>query len=861
MSNRPETNAEWALWYVRHGYAPVPVMPGTKATYVKWNHTDLPEVTEEHVISWWEKWPDASIAILSGRRSGGLVSIDCDEHHEDGRDESGERTKLEWERGHGELPETLSFISGSGGVQYLYRTDADIRNSTDNTEGRRLSVDIRGEGGLFVVPPSVHPNGNRYEWQDWPWDVEPAEADDNVLRFIEYVQRESKADASKKTEDGRGHASFELPEVINKGSRHSTLVAYAASLRAKGYHDDVLRSCLLVANKERCKPPYSTEELEKIVSYYCDKKPGYDGRGDFKGDDILSEEEIIELCKESYVFVKLWGGDQKGYKTRVTAMRALMAAIAPYTDRDADKTVSVFMKSKLYDSDEDSPDVLRAIAKEACKSVKCVYDRDLGLTPIATAKGVFRKPSKPFWDANMVIRYNMLADVIRTDLHARFIDGAPAYWDGRWVFSRRAIEQATFIFTEDLSNNGRKEVAGHITDNMQKALMTDSDADYDGEVYVQLLNGTYRVNASAGIEEVEPDPSMLIVGRMEARLHNPGPNKMDEFLDGITCGDRAVRARLEEMVGLCMTGSTVIAKSFVLQGEAGIGNAEDASNGKSTFIKVLKAMLGSANCTSITPKTLGKQFQAASIIGKTAILADEMAPDALSGKDNTTFKQIVAGFVLHTDVKFKDGIDFKPMGTVVMSLNKTLEYDGSDQGLKRRLAFIPFRAVFHEGTSDCNPNLKDELCRSRDAIDRLAWLGMQGLLRVVRTHRLTYVRGADEMLESARLDRDPVAAWVAMDSIEWEDISGRATSLVYEQFRKWCTSNGWSGRKEDGIPVSSEFSKKLGKEALVVRSAARAIELGIEPNAPAKWRIGTKVKHPREMGKPSSVRVYSILSA
>ena len=95
----------------------------------------------------------------ASRQGTGIVAPDFDERPE--IDESGLRTLHDWEKSNGELPETLTAITGSGGMHYLYRTDKHIAKSEDKTEDKRVGIDIRADGSYIVAPPSIHPNGKR----------------------------------------------------------------------------------------------------------------------------------------------------------------------------------------------------------------------------------------------------------------------------------------------------------------------------------------------------------------------------------------------------------------------------------------------------------------------------------------------------------------------------------------------------------------------------------------------------------------------------------------------------------------------------------------------------------------------------
>jgi hypothetical protein len=107
------------------------------------------------IHAWWTRWPDANIAIATGAVSG-IVVIDIDPRH-------GGPTSLEaWERDNGPLPRTLETETGGGGSHKVFlHPGFPVKNRTNLVPG----VDVRGDGGYIVVPPSVHCSGGRYRWK------------------------------------------------------------------------------------------------------------------------------------------------------------------------------------------------------------------------------------------------------------------------------------------------------------------------------------------------------------------------------------------------------------------------------------------------------------------------------------------------------------------------------------------------------------------------------------------------------------------------------------------------------------------------------------------------------------------------
>ena len=108
----------------------------------------------EIVRRWWNTWPRANVAVRTGATSG-LVVLDIDPEH--GGEETLRRVLAE----HGDLPEGRTIRTGSGGRHLYFRHPGGV---VRNDSGRRIGpgVDIRGDGGYVIAPPSRHASGKQY---------------------------------------------------------------------------------------------------------------------------------------------------------------------------------------------------------------------------------------------------------------------------------------------------------------------------------------------------------------------------------------------------------------------------------------------------------------------------------------------------------------------------------------------------------------------------------------------------------------------------------------------------------------------------------------------------------------------------
>ncbi|GGD19447.1 bifunctional DNA primase/polymerase [Sinisalibacter lacisalsi] len=116
--------------------------------------TDLNAINE-----WWSNYPGANIGIATGPISG-LFVVDVD----DGPSKTGFVSLQTLEAEHGQLPRDVCVRTGSGGLHiYLMNPQINVRNSAGKLGE---NIDIRGDGGYVVAPPSHHVSGNLYAWEE-----------------------------------------------------------------------------------------------------------------------------------------------------------------------------------------------------------------------------------------------------------------------------------------------------------------------------------------------------------------------------------------------------------------------------------------------------------------------------------------------------------------------------------------------------------------------------------------------------------------------------------------------------------------------------------------------------------------------
>ncbi len=148
-----------ALAYAKQDIRVIPIKQGEKRPPMQgWQNAATSDPVT--IRTWFEgQFKDCGLGIATGEfRNRYLVVIDIDDRPEF----SGSDTLKDLEQLHGELPNTVEVITGSGGRHIYFLTDQPIRNEASGKLGQ--GIDVRGIGGQVLAPPTIHPNGKTYEW-------------------------------------------------------------------------------------------------------------------------------------------------------------------------------------------------------------------------------------------------------------------------------------------------------------------------------------------------------------------------------------------------------------------------------------------------------------------------------------------------------------------------------------------------------------------------------------------------------------------------------------------------------------------------------------------------------------------------
>lgn len=263
---------DWALMYSGQGFAVFPLhgIASGRCTcgvaecdsagkHPRWDADLLPlglhsaSKDERKIRTWWTRWPNANIAIATGLVSG-VVVVDID-------GPKGVDSMKMLQRRHGKLQPTRVHQTGKG-AHLLYRvTRAAVKNQTGMVPG----VDVRGEGGYIVAPPSLHASGARYRTS------RAVEMDAPPLWLRKMLVKRPR---SVPVEHGRPRTYMrarphkrvsDFPDIGEGGRNHALFDMASRWAWELLWTDGELESMIREANATKCKPPLRDREVTNVT--------------------------------------------------------------------------------------------------------------------------------------------------------------------------------------------------------------------------------------------------------------------------------------------------------------------------------------------------------------------------------------------------------------------------------------------------------------------------------------------------------------------------------------------------------------------------------------------------------------------
>lgn len=344
------------------------------------------------------------------------------------------------------------------------------------------------------------------------------------------------------------------------------------------------------------------------------------------------------------------------------------------------------------------------------------------------------------------------------------------YWSpkGEIALKETLEEYAHELLTRNLT--------GEIIEHVRRGTYKDINFYVPG--YINLENGVWNIeerklephSAEFYFDYVIPNSYIIPSENVPA----PKCDKFLSFLQDITEGDVKMSISILEALAYSLIPGHPIQKAVMLVGEG--------SNGKSTLLGVLRALLGPDNVSHATIQSLASnRFAVEWLQGKLANIAADLPSRGLY--DTGIFKSLTGGDPVVAEVKrVQKPVVLNPGCKLYFSANQIPDTPDDTDAFYRRWFILEFKRKFPEG--------RDILPEITDAFERAGLLALllNNFVPILwERKRFTFSQDVEESRSVYTKRSDTVKAF-AEERLRYNAGAEIPKSEMYEAYVKYCES-------------------------------------------------------------------------
>ncbi|WMM14422.1 DNA primase family protein [Staphylococcus saprophyticus] len=395
--------------------------------------------------------------------------------------------------------------------------------------------------------------------------------------------------------------------------------------------------------------------------------------------------------------------------------------------------------------------------------------------------------------------HNEFAEYIMSKYHVININNRlHVYKDGIYIDDERLIKHAMVTQIPKLRRTQQTEVLEYLR---TMAPHKEEETPY----LIPLKNGVFDIKKQ---EIIPHSPDLIFTARFNVNYDvDAKSDVVSETLFTIANEDSEVVEMFTQIFGYLLFKQNFIGKSFLFVGSGG--------NGKSLLLRMMQALVGNENTSSVSLQALTEQFNVSSLHHKLLNAGDDIPLKSVD--DASNFKKLSTGEPVLAAYKGQDVFAFSNYAKLVFSANGIPRWYENSNGVFDRLIIVPFNARIR-GTSKEDPHLPDKVT-TEEAKSYLFNIALQGLQKVLKNNGIFLPTVVQDEMEEFRKSNDPLAAF--LDDF---DLDGKRISDAYEEYREWANFEGYKKPL-----IRKEFRKQVLEKEYVDR------KLRLEDYANPQW--------------------------
>jgi len=304
---------------------------------------------------------------------------------------------------------------------------------------------------------------------------------------------------------------------------------------------------------------------------------------------------------------------------------------------------------------------------------------------------------------------------------------------------------------------------------------------------IPLLNGVYDLNT----DELKPHSPDYFFFNLLPIKYDPEAKcpEIEKFLEEVSNSKEDIEVLLE-VIGYCLYRGYPIAKALILVG--------DGRNGKSTFLNLIKKLLGVENISSFSLQDLEEnRFAKAFLYHKLANIYDDLPDRALM--KTGVFKMLTGNDNITAEEKFKQPFNFVNYAKLLFACNKLPEVYEDTTAFFERFIIIVFQKQFIG--ENCDPYKLEKITTEKE-LSGLFNLVIPKLKRLLERGYFSYSKTTQQLREEYIRKSSPIQAFI-MDCLTNDSDSFIEKKSLFNVFCAYCRMYNLP------IPAESTFFTRL----------------------------------------------------
>lgn len=271
----------------------------------------------------------------------------------------------------------------------------------------------------------------------------------------------------------------------------------------------------------------------------------------------------------------------------------------------------------------------------------------------------------------------------------------------------------------------------------------------------------------------------------------PYSSIIDNFFNTISGKEEDKKTLLYEIIGYCLIRKNVFQKFFICYGKG--------KTGKSTYLNIIKTLIGETNCAYLSLNDLETQFMPADLFGKLVNLGDDIPYKGL--KETDTLKKVVTGQMFSAQQKYKPALTFSNFAKLIFTTNRLPEVYDRSSGFYRRVCIIDI----DQELTNPDPFFLDRL--TEHDYEYLLSVAVEKLMNALKINALTQCASSEYQLQLYKTEQSSVLSFLQDNYYDANKLDHRPCMELFVEYEQYCDDTGFKKLKK--VNFDKEICEEL----------------------------------------------------